>query len=255
MYKTAARHFNAPMDMRTAATPTVRVRRRGAMPRGERRAAILLTAQRLFAQHGYHGVTIRQIADQAAVPLALVGYYFGPKHELFHAVFEQWRPTVDERLAQLQRARGAAAGNGQLRAIVVAFVEPVLQLHASAEGEAYALLVARELSWRTPEAERVLADLFDPMAHAFIDALHLACPGSTRPQAAWAYQFALGALIHHISDHRVQRLSRGACRSGDAVGATLLVDFIVGGIEGSLRAVPAAANRVLPKARTRRRQA
>ncbi len=41
------------------------------------------------------------------------------------------------------------------------------------------------------------------MAHAFIDALHGACPGSTRPQAAWAYQFALGALIHHISDHRV----------------------------------------------------
>src|SRR4030095_1789396 len=33
-----------------------------------------LAAEKLFAQHGYHA-TIRQIADGAGVPLALVGYY------------------------------------------------------------------------------------------------------------------------------------------------------------------------------------
>ena len=116
------------------------------------------------------------------------------------------------------RPAPARPAQAVLRAIVTAFVEPVLQMRASAEGEAYALLVARELAYRTPEAERVLGDFFDPMAHAFIDALHGACPGSTRPQAAWAYQFALGALIHHISDHRVQRLSRGRNAPNDAPG-------------------------------------
>ena len=60
----------------------------GARP--DRRHAILLAAEKLFAQHGYHAVTIRQIADEAEVPLALVGYYYGPKHELFHAIFEHW---------------------------------------------------------------------------------------------------------------------------------------------------------------------
>jgi len=189
------------------------------------------------------------------VPLALVGYYFGPKHALFHAVFEQWRHTIDERLGMLKQARNGAPDGHRLRAIVAAFVEPVLQLRASAEGESYALLVARELSWRTPEAERVLADFFDPMAHAFIDALHTACPGSTRPQAAWAYQFALGALIHHISDHRVMRLSLGKCRSGDAAASRMLVDFIVGGIEAALSASAGAPNPAAPKPRTRRRQA
>jgi AcrR family transcriptional regulator len=236
MYKPRRHHFNRHMDMPLASAGTARLRRRGqALPRGERRQAILLAAERLFAQHGYHGVTIRQIAEQAAVPLALVGYYFGPKHELFHAIFRQWSHTVDERLALLAQARSGPGGARPLRAIVAAFVDPVLQMRASAEGESYALLVARELAYRTPEAERVLSDFFDPMAHAFIDALHQACPGSTRPQAAWAYQFALGALIHHISDHRVQRLSRGRGVPHDPKAGTLLVDFICAGIGAVLQ--------------------
>jgi AcrR family transcriptional regulator len=229
MYKIWRQSFNVRMEVRDVAATA---------PRGERRQAILLAAERLFALHGYRGVTIRQIAEQAGVPLALVGYYYGPKHELFHAVFEQWRHTVDERLALLGQACTGAAGAGRLRAIVCAFAEPVLQLRASAEGEAYALLVARELAYRTPEAERVLADFFDPMAHAFIDALHGACPGSTRPQAAWAYQFALGALIHHISDHRVMRLSLGGNAPNDPKAGALLVDFICAGIGAVLRPEP-----------------
>ena len=63
-------------------------------PRPDRRHAILLAAEKLFAQHGYHAVTIRQIAEEAAVPLALVGYYYGPKHELFHAIFEHWSHSL-----------------------------------------------------------------------------------------------------------------------------------------------------------------
>jgi AcrR family transcriptional regulator len=234
MYKTRQQLFNGCMEVQHAPATA---------PRGERRQAILLAAERLFAQHGYRGVTIRQIAETAGVPLALVGYYFGPKHELFHAVFEQWRHTVDERLALLRQACAGAAGAGRVHAIVTAFVEPVLQMRASAEGEAYALLVARELGYRTPEAERVLGDFFDPMAHAFIDALHGACPGSTRPQAAWAYQFALGALIHHISDHRVQRLSRGRNAPNDPKARALLSDFICAGVGAVLRPEPTPQRR------------
>jgi hypothetical protein len=81
------------------------------------------------------------------------------------------------------------------------------------------------------------------MAHAFIDALHGACPGSTRPQAAWAYQFALGALIHHISDHRVQRLSRGRNAPNDPRAGALLVDFISAGIGAVLQPDPTPQRR------------
>ena len=94
-----------------ARTPTAkRSAHRAAAPsteaaRPDRRHAILLAAEKLFAQHGYHAVTIRQIAEEAGVPLALVGYYYGPKHELFHAIFEHWSHTIEERLAGLRAVR------------------------------------------------------------------------------------------------------------------------------------------------------
>ena len=204
-------------------------------PRPDRKQAILLAAEKLFAGRGYHAVTIRQIAEEASVPLALVGYYYGQKHELFHAIFAHWNRTIEERLAALQAAL-AQQGTDQLRAIVEAFVMPVLRLRASSEGEYYALLVARELYHATKETDRVLRAYFDPMAHAFIDALHAALPHATRGQIAWCYQFALGSLLHHLSDARIERLSRGESSFGDPAAPDMLVAFIVGGFRAALPA-------------------
>jgi AcrR family transcriptional regulator len=213
--------------------------RPAAATRPDRRQAILLTAERLFAQHGYHAVTIRQIAHDAGVPLALVGYYFGQKHELFAAIFAHWNPTIEERLAGL-RAAMASGGRDLLRRIVQAFVQPVLRLRASTGGEYYALLLARELAYSSPEADAVLSSYFDPMAHAFIDALQVALPKASRAQVAWGYQFALGALLHHLSDNRVERLSLGQARPHAPEAAPLLVGFIVAGLR-ALAALPAPA--------------
>lgn len=217
--------------------------------RPDRKQAILLAAERLFAQHGYHAVSIRQIADEAGVPLALVSYHHGQKHELFHAIFDHWRGTLQERLDLLAQAR-AGAQAGRLQRVVEAFVMPVLRLRASAEGESYALLVARELAYRTPECERVLADYFDPLARAFIDALQAIYPKCSRGEAAWAYQFALGTLIHHISDGRVERLSQSESRAADPAAAPALVRFIQAGIDAVL--APAARTKTaLPHPRRR----
>ena len=226
--------MSTPKFSRKSRVPTT------ASQRPDRRAAILLAAERLFAEHGYHAVSIRQIAQEAGVPLALVGYYFGQKHELFHAIFAHWRGTIAERLALLAEAEAGPRDAQHLHRIIQAFVQPVLQLRASSEGEYYAMLVARELAYRTPGTEQVLADFFDPMAHAFIAALQAACPGSTRAQTAWAYQFTMGALLHHLIDHRVERLSLGANTPNDPQAAPMLTDFITAGIAALLRlaAVP-----------------
>ncbi len=208
---------------------------RDAEPRPDRKLAILLAAEKLFAQSGYHAVTIRQIADEAAVPLALVGYYHGQKHELFEAIFDHWSPTIEERLSGLQTAVDIG-GPDLLRHIVEAFVQPVLRMRASSEGEFYALLVARELSYASPEADRVLRRHFDPMAHAYIAALQAALPHANVGDAAWAYQFALGALLHHMSDQRVARLSNGVNTPNDVASHPMLVRFIEGGIRAALPA-------------------
>jgi AcrR family transcriptional regulator len=215
--------------------------------RPDRRHAILLAAEKLFAQHGYHAVTIRQIAEEAGVPLALVGYYFGPKHELFHAIFEHWSHTIEQRLAGLKAVNNDPDDVRTLPRIIEAFTGPVLALRASAEGEYYALLVARELYHATEEADRVLRGYFDPLAEAYIDALHVALPHATRGQAAWGYQFSLGALLHHLNDSRIERLSRGENQRSDPAVAPMLVNFIVGGLRAALPRPKAPPKKTIPR--------
>jgi AcrR family transcriptional regulator len=82
--------------------------RPAAHARPDRRQAILLAAEKLFAQRGYQAINIRQMAEEAGVPLALVGYCFGQKHELFTAIFAHWNSTIEARLAGLNAALQAA---------------------------------------------------------------------------------------------------------------------------------------------------
>lgn len=202
--------------------------------RPDRPRAILLAAEKLFARNGYHAVTIRQIAEEAGVPLTLVGYHYGPKQNLFHAVFAQWNQTIEERLAALDAASRDPVDPTTLTRIVEAFVGPGIRLRSSPEGLHYAQLVGRELAYNSLEADRVLREFFDPMAHRFIDALHSAMPHATRADVAWGYQFALGALLHHLVDDRVARLSLGVNRPGDPAACERLIQFIVGGLRAAL---------------------
>lgn len=213
--------------------PAARASAITAPDRPDRKSAILLAAERLFAQQGYEVVSLRQIAEAAGVPLALVNYYYGQKHELFQAVFDHWQETIDQRLAGLRLAQ-AAPQHERLARIVEAFIGPVLQLRASAEGEYYALLMAREMFQPRPHSDPVLRDMFDPLARAFMQGMAQALPHADADAIAWCYQFMLGALITHICDERVPRLSQGRCRVADPQAGALLARFITGGLQAAL---------------------
>jgi AcrR family transcriptional regulator len=201
--------------------------------RPNRKQAILLTAARLFAQHGFHAVPVRRIADEAGVPLALLNYYFGQKHELFEAIFEHWAGTVEERHAALHTAM-ALPERQRLGAVVRAFAEPVMRLRTTEEGEYYALLVARELHYQRDDTDRILQRHFEPLAEAFIQALQVLLPHAPRVEVVWCYEFMLGVLQIALDDPRLDRLSRGQARRDDPAAVTLLVNFVVGGIRAAV---------------------
>ncbi len=52
------------------------------------RAAILKSARRAFAAHGYDGAGVREIAAEAGVTAMLVNRYFGSKEQLFSEVID-----------------------------------------------------------------------------------------------------------------------------------------------------------------------
>jgi len=55
----------------------------------DRRKEILLAAIRVFAERGYHGCRISDIADEAGVAYGLVYHYFGNKDGLLRTIFEK----------------------------------------------------------------------------------------------------------------------------------------------------------------------
>ena len=212
--------------------------------RPDRRQNILDASQRLFANFGYHAVTIRQIAEAAHVPLALVGYYFGQKQELYDAIFGHLSATIEARRQGLHAAIAKPSGD-PLANIVEAMIIPVTQARGTPEGESYALFVTRGLTQQSAEEDRAIREFFDPITAEYIDAIRnallLEIPEFTQAQAAWCYQFALGALLHYLSDQRIVRLSKDVNVAADPAVAQHLQAFIVNGIRGAARSFVAPA--------------
>lgn len=59
------------------------------MEYNEKQVAIINTAEKLFAEKGFDGTSVRDIAQDAGVNVAMISYYFGSKEKLMEAVFEQ----------------------------------------------------------------------------------------------------------------------------------------------------------------------
>src|SRR5919197_936282 len=90
---------------------------------------ILDAAERLFANHGFEGASIRTIVEAAKVNLAAIHYHFRSKEALLEAVLTRRISLVNEaRLQRLAQAEAAAAPHAPsveniLRALIVPTVE------------------------------------------------------------------------------------------------------------------------------------
>jgi AcrR family transcriptional regulator len=188
----------------------------GTRPGKER---ILDAAERLFARHGFYGISVRDITEEAGVDVALVSYHFGGKRELFTAVFQRRAELLNpERLAMLEEVRRAALpGVPTLEEIVNAFTYPLLE--RSARGgpgwKSYFALVAQVNN--SPEwAPVLMTQHFDPLVEKFIAVLRDALPGCSAREVYWGYQFLTGALTLTFAETgRIDTLSGGLCKSSD----------------------------------------
>jgi len=197
---------------------------------------ILDAAEKLFARSGFDGTSIRDVAQAAGVPLALVSYHFKSKLGLYRAVFQRRLAEVGKiRITRVDQIRPSADRMELLRQVSRALVEPIIALDTSPEGRDFARLIAREIN-DPQEVERgIIEEHFDPIAHNIIAKLRAAFPEVDKRSIYWSYLFAAGALaINHVSVGRIERLSKGACRASEA-SAILdnLVEFIAGGMRAN----------------------
>ncbi len=156
-----------------------------ALPRPNRRAALLDAAARLFAERGYHGTSIRDIAEAIGVTPGAIYSHHASKAGLLVAVYEEGV----RRIAASVEAAVAAQGSPRTRlaAAAEAHLETLL------DGSAYAAVVIRVLPRDVPEAEEELVRLRDGY-EALFARLVAELPG-VDPRRRRAFRLALlGAL-------------------------------------------------------------
>ena len=110
------------------------------------REEILLAAKHLFIEQGYHGLSMRQIAEAVGVSKAAIYYHFRDKEELFLAILEIYLDEI-EAILDLVQAEGTTC-----RQQISALVEAILS--QPAEQRAVIRLASQEMSQLNAEARQ-----------------------------------------------------------------------------------------------------
>jgi AcrR family transcriptional regulator len=186
------------------------------------RERILDAAEQLFAERGFHGVSVRDITGAAEVDVALASYHFGNKQGLLEAVFLRRADDLnDERIARLDAVLAATKGRRapSLEDVIDAFTHPLLDRasRGTPGWKAYFALIA-EINNSQEFGQALMGRFFDPVVEKFIAAIRLALPRCDDRDLYWAYHFLSGALTLTFAETgRIDKLSGGACRSSDLV--------------------------------------
>jgi len=210
------------------------------MPRGEEtRTLILDTAERMFVELGYSGVTMRALTAEAAVNLAAVNYHFGSKDRLLLEVFRRGSLAVNRERARLLRDAEARCGDAPVpvRDILTAlFAPPVRTTFESREttggSSIYVQFVARAVLDGPPEM-REMIDRDVRHLERFVAALSRTLPDLPHEELLWRFHFAMGVL-HSIynSLRRLETLSKGTADMSDTEAIIdRLVTFAAAGLE------------------------
>ena len=162
---------------------------------------IISVAERLFAERGFAGTTLRNVIAEADVNLAAVHYHFGSKEELFRAVVKRFaRPIVEQELALLKQLQ-AGGRVPTVEAILTAVIKPCLEFLA--QDREFSLVHAQLMGrcWAEPEPLKSIIEVeFAASMEAFLDVLQRVLPEQSRSQLAWKFNLVIAALIRVQSE-------------------------------------------------------
>jgi AcrR family transcriptional regulator len=177
---------------------------------------VLAAARRQFLAGGYASVTMRSIAAEAGVDVALLSYYFGGKQALFGAALELGVNPAEVIKAALRGDRGDLPGR-LIRALVATWDDPVYSatLRALVGAAPQEPAIARLLR------ELIGSELIEPLAEM------IGGPDGRQRAAALAVQLGgivftrylvqLGPVVETSVDELVARLAPAMAQVLDGV--------------------------------------
>lgn len=196
--------------------------------------AILDSAETAFANSGYQGATMREIAELAGVAQGLIHYHFKNKEDLFEAMISRRSEHINQGRADLLNAILQGDTDPCLEQIVEALFRPTIEagISQASDGGAFAQILVSTANSAGGRDQELTTKYYDPIAQKFISAFMKVETGLTREDAVWAYMFAIGVgMTMMAKTGRAARLSDGLCDDGDADKMlTKIVPFICSGI-------------------------
>jgi AcrR family transcriptional regulator len=202
-----------------------------------------MSAERLFSELGFNGVSVRDIANDAGVNSALVGYYFGGKQGLLAEVYTRHCTPLTLERARLLRAAGKTP---TLEQVLEAFIRPSLEVTTDENGRSNFTRLRAILSGENSALlEQLVSANFDKSIRTFVDALSKCLPDLSREDVFWRFHFLLGAIYYTgTGPHRIFDLSKGVCDPSDPVAtANEMIPFLAAGFRApiSLRSIAMSA--------------
>lgn len=192
------------------------------------REAILVAAERLYAEHGVFAVSNRQVSEAAGQGNnAAVGYHFGTKTDLVRAIEEKHRGPIEELREQLITATSVGT---DLRGWVGCLVRPLTD-HLAALGNPtwYARFAAQVMTDPAYHNIVVRDALSSPSLVQVIEGMNNCLPELPADIRAERNIMARNLLMHSCAD-RERGLATGANvpRTSWPAAASGLIDAIVG---------------------------
>lgn len=188
---------------------------------GDAHDRIFFAAERLFAEGGYEGVSVREIVQEAGVNLAAVSYHFGSKHALLMAVFVKRARELDgHRLELLRAAERENGGAPSVEALMRAYIAPPILWRSPDSGKATAIRFLNRTRAAPTRELRLFLETRIKGLTIFRQALARAAPQASSSEICWTLHFAV-TLSYHGSDLDLNRLtafSQGACDVDDIEG-------------------------------------
>lgn len=186
-------------------------------PEATSREKLIRSAERLFSVHGFDGVSVRDIANDAKVNSALLGYYFGGKEALLAEVYTRHCEPLKRERSRLLSQYQAEANPLTVEAVLDAFIRPSLEANqGSEEGRSFSRLRAILLAENSMLLEKLVAENFDETSRTFVKALCQCLPHLKRDDVFWRFHFLLGGIYYTaLGPHRIYILSNGRCDPSD----------------------------------------
>lgn len=183
---------------------------------------LLDAAERLFAERGFEGASMRAVTQAAGSAVSAANYHFGTKEALLAAVARRRLEPVNRRRVEALGRLEAEAGPGRAVAIECLFdaffrpsFERMTEMRVQGTSAIPRQFVARLYTEPPERVQPLRAELFGETNDRYLAAFSRTLPGVSGRRLRMIQQLAIAALVHVLSGQLDEELIHAL--EGDAV--------------------------------------